>query len=199
MQSVRLHLGGFRHITALPIPLAEVKGETAHVLIRSFTPRAKFRMRSSAEIKKRVTGDIRQLNARLLEVSNRLRLEFRSIRSRRLHKQVCRRALQEGLTRFGEFSARVGRPIEESLILLGCCSWCTSSSIYFPKRLRRDDATIVRRGDVRRADVPKGMDCSNRPTRGMGHRADSETPNRIINTAPESTRSLSSTVRLRPE
>lgn len=50
-------------------------GKTAHVLAPDSHRSSEYRMRPLGEIKKRVTGDIRKLNIRLLKVSNRLTIE----------------------------------------------------------------------------------------------------------------------------
>lgn len=60
------------HNSAPNPPCPKCGGKTAHVLVLRSQRKPQRRVRSSAEIKKRLTGDIRKLNIRLLTVSNRL-------------------------------------------------------------------------------------------------------------------------------
>ena len=50
----------------------ECRSDTDYVFLATPAPERRLRLRSSAEITKRVTGDIRKLNTRLLDISNRL-------------------------------------------------------------------------------------------------------------------------------
>lgn len=67
---------GFVNRSAPNPPCPKCKSETEHVLLTPLHREREFRMRSAAKIKKRVTGDIRKLNGRLLVASNKLAIEI---------------------------------------------------------------------------------------------------------------------------
>ena len=100
-------------------------------------------MRSSAEIKKRVTGDIRKLNVRLLEVTNRLAIEVQKHGVAKTPQgRILVALFKKAVNTFRRIQMlKSDRLIEESFILLRVLLEAHINLIYFMK----SDATEMTR------------------------------------------------------
>jgi hypothetical protein len=148
------------------------------VLIPQSHQEPKYEWRSSDEIKKRVTGDIRKLNARLLRVSNRLAIELQKHEVAKTPQGRIMVALfKKSVNTFrGIQRLKADRLIEESWILLRVLLEAHINLIYFFK----SDATEMthRWADASRLEKLKYMKEVNffegTDLAHMGHREDWE-------------------------
>jgi hypothetical protein len=134
----------FVHNSAPNPPCSQCKGETAHVLVPASHREPEFRMRSSTEIKKHVTGDIRKLNVRLLELSNRLAIELQKHEVAKTPQGGVLVALfKKAVNTFrGIQRLKSDRLIEESWILLRVLLESHINLIYF---MKSDTTAMTRR------------------------------------------------------
>ncbi len=139
----------FVHNSAHNPPCTYCGGETIHVIVPPVTDsdrdsKKAFRMRPPDEIKKRVTGDICELNKRLLEVSNRLAIQVqRHSIAKTPQGRILVALFKKAVNTFrGVQLLKSKRLIEESWILLRVLLETHINLIYF---LKNDATELTRR------------------------------------------------------
>ena len=129
-----------------PNPLCpKCAGETEHVLLTPAHLRRNYRLRPAAEIKKRVTGDIRKLNGRLLVASNKIAIELQKHQIAKTPQgRIVVALFKKAVNTFrGIQMLKSDRLLEESFVLLRVLLESHINLIYFLKS--RDATELTKR------------------------------------------------------
>ena len=132
------------HSRAVHPQCPECRSDTDYVFMATPAPERRLRMRSSAEITKRVTGDIRKLNTRLLDISNRLAIALQKHEVARTPQgRILVALFRKAVNTFrGIETLMSNRLIEESFVLLRVLLETHVNMIYF---MKNDSTEVTRR------------------------------------------------------